>query len=162
MSNSGILPGGCGGTPRPGRVGFQRGFPEPWGRRSERGSSSAFLIPLRILRRRHNKITSYTRIRTRWRIPHMKAMSLEQRHLRVRTGRVNKENIRLVKKPYPWTYSRPDTGKVGTPYLQTHVSLQGHQVWWKSTTACRPPKSSSESPLIRTSSHSVPRRPRVS
>ncbi|RWW82470.1 hypothetical protein BHE74_00009082 [Ensete ventricosum] len=36
----------------------------------------------------------------------MKAMYLEQRHLRVRTGRVNKENIRLVKKPYPCGYSK--------------------------------------------------------
>ncbi|RWW54343.1 hypothetical protein BHE74_00039084, partial [Ensete ventricosum] len=33
-----------------------------------------------------------------------------------------------------WTYSRPDTGKVGTPYLQTHASLQGQQALWKSTT----------------------------
>lgn len=36
FESSGILPGGCGGTPRPGRVGFQRGFPEPWPTRSER------------------------------------------------------------------------------------------------------------------------------
>ncbi|RZR94276.1 hypothetical protein BHM03_00022955, partial [Ensete ventricosum] len=28
-----------------------------------------------------------------------------------------------------WSYSRPDTGKVGTPHLQTHASLQGHQAW---------------------------------
>ncbi|RZS28778.1 hypothetical protein BHM03_00062429 [Ensete ventricosum] len=33
-------------------------------------------------------------------------------------------------------YSRPDTGKVDTPYLQTHASLQGQQAWWKSTTTC--------------------------
>ncbi|RRT59754.1 hypothetical protein B296_00043709, partial [Ensete ventricosum] len=30
-----------------------------------------------------------------------------------------------------WSYSRPDIGKVGTPHLQTHASLQGRQAWWE-------------------------------
>ncbi|RRT33631.1 hypothetical protein B296_00057622 [Ensete ventricosum] len=30
-----------------------------------------------------------------------------------------------------WSYSRPDTGKVDTPHLQTHASLQGRQAWWR-------------------------------
>ncbi|RRT78816.1 hypothetical protein B296_00013264 [Ensete ventricosum] len=29
-----------------------------------------------------------------------------------------------------WSYSRPDAGKVGTPHLQTHASLQGRRAWW--------------------------------
>ncbi|RWV79875.1 hypothetical protein GW17_00058930 [Ensete ventricosum] len=33
------------------------------------------------------------------------------------------------------SYSRPDIGKVGTPQLQTHASLQGHQAWWEGTAA---------------------------
>ncbi|RRT33835.1 hypothetical protein B296_00045409 [Ensete ventricosum] len=28
-----------------------------------------------------------------------------------------------------WSYSRPDAGKVDTPHLQTHVSLQGRRAW---------------------------------
>ncbi|RWV81903.1 hypothetical protein GW17_00056636, partial [Ensete ventricosum] len=58
------------------------------------------------------------------------------------------------------SYSRPDTGKVGTPHLQTHASLQVQRAWWEGTAVCRPPQSSSESPLIQISSHSVLRRPR--
>ncbi|RZR93595.1 hypothetical protein BHM03_00022139, partial [Ensete ventricosum] len=30
-----------------------------------------------------------------------------------------------------WLYSRPDTGKVNTPYLQTHASQQAPGAWWK-------------------------------
>ncbi|RRT49751.1 hypothetical protein B296_00043840 [Ensete ventricosum] len=32
------------------------------------------------------------------------------------------------------SYSRPDTGKVDIPHLQTHVSLQGQQAWREGTT----------------------------
>ncbi|RWW45661.1 hypothetical protein BHE74_00048478, partial [Ensete ventricosum] len=32
---------------------------------------------------------------------------------------------------HQWSYSRPDTGKVGTPHLQTHASLKGRQAWWR-------------------------------
>ncbi|RWW61935.1 hypothetical protein BHE74_00030968 [Ensete ventricosum] len=34
------------------------------------------------------------------------------------------------------SYSRPDTGKVGTPHLQTHTSLQVQQAWWEGTAVC--------------------------
>ncbi|RZR82052.1 hypothetical protein BHM03_00008395 [Ensete ventricosum] len=31
------------------------------------------------------------------------------------------------------SYSRPDTGKVSTPHLQTHASLQVQRAWWEGT-----------------------------
>ncbi|RWW26868.1 hypothetical protein GW17_00008730 [Ensete ventricosum] len=56
-----------------------------------------------------------------------------------------------------WSYSRPDTGKIDTPYLQTHASPQGRRAWWKGTTAWSrrptraevpPPDPSSTTPAV--------------
>ncbi|RRT57693.1 hypothetical protein B296_00041946 [Ensete ventricosum] len=49
-----------------------------------------------------------------------------------------------------WSYSRPDTGKIDTPYLQTHASPQGRRAWsWRPTRAeVPPPDPSSTTPAV--------------